>query len=282
MPEDLDLFCLADPVHFAHPADWSPPWNVDLTRPEVQAGWSIELTSFWVVHRPPASELVGRPLTGWKIHLSAVEETATDLLEKVGEICVRERIVFKHLRSTALLVAMNSKGAPRTGSGKFVTIYPRDDAHSVRLADELSSALDGVAGPRVLTDVAWAHSLPDRSMHSNVSAPASPRVRLRRASGSSTLSSGRESCGCCRPEPNALPLSGRSGHTPPVRRRPVSSSGTTARDGVSTPTAACASMRPTTAARCRAVGDPGSRCSGRRAALLSSPVCHRRPRTPRS
>ncbi|MCI2957334.1 phosphotransferase [Agromyces atrinae] len=160
MPEDLDLFCLADPIHFAHPADWSPPWNVDLTRPKVRAGWSIELTSFWVVHRPPVSELVGRPLAGWKIHLSAVEETAIDMLDKVGEICVRERIVFKHLRSTALLVAMNSKGAPRTGSGKFVTIYPRDEAHSVQLADELSSVLDGVAGPRVLTDVAWVENAP--------------------------------------------------------------------------------------------------------------------------
>lgn len=165
MPEDLGLFCLADPLNFAHPADWSPSWNVDLTLPTLASGWSIARTSFWVIQRPPAAALIDRPLAGWKVHVSAIEETAIKVLEEVTKVCVREEVGFKHLRSTALVVAMNSKAAPRNASGKFVTIYPCDDAQTERIAETLSVALRGVAGPRVLTDVPWNDDAPVSVRH---------------------------------------------------------------------------------------------------------------------
>lgn len=82
------------------------------------------------------------------------------VLDVAAEIATREGVVFKHLRSTALLVALSSKSAPRTSSGKFVTIYPVDDVQLRRIADELSQRLRGVAGPRVLTDVRWDDRAP--------------------------------------------------------------------------------------------------------------------------
>jgi serine/threonine protein kinase len=164
--EDLDLYCLADPVEFRHPGEWAPAWSVDLAGSAPDPGWSVHETPFWVIHRPaPAGERGALAEAGWKIHVSAVEEHALDTLERVRAVCVRERIVFKHLRSTALLVAMGSKGAPRSGSGKFITVYPRDDAHTVRLADELSASLRGRPGPRVLTDVLWDDDAPVSVRH---------------------------------------------------------------------------------------------------------------------
>ncbi|NQX28880.1 hypothetical protein HQQ81_16140 [Microbacteriaceae bacterium VKM Ac-2854] len=158
MAEDLDLFCLADPLEFAHPADWAPAWNRDLSSAVLAEGWSTTRTPFWVVHRAADAPIL--PDAGWKIHVSAVLPDAERTLRCVAEICHRDGVAFKHLRSTALLVAMNSKGAPRTASGKFIAVYPTDDAATARIADELADSLRGVAGPRVLTDFPWREDGP--------------------------------------------------------------------------------------------------------------------------
>ena len=47
----------------------------------------------------------------------------------------------------------NAKYAPRRGSGKFITIYPADDAELELVCKELGDLLDGEPGPYILSDL---------------------------------------------------------------------------------------------------------------------------------
>ncbi len=48
---------------------------------------------------------------------------------------------------------MSANHAPRASSGKFVTIYPADDAQFSKLVEQLSTALVGRRGPYILSDL---------------------------------------------------------------------------------------------------------------------------------
>ncbi|GAB3839506.1 hypothetical protein GCM10029963_06840 [Micromonospora andamanensis] len=50
----------------------------------------------------------------------------------------------------------NSKYAARAASGKFVTVYPRDDAELELVCKELDELLTGEDGPYVLSDLRYA------------------------------------------------------------------------------------------------------------------------------
>lgn len=89
------------------------------------------------------------PQQGWKIHLSATPLSAPTGLRAAHEVCVRDRVPFKHLRSAALVHRANSKYAARGVSGKVVTVYPRDE----RQLEELAARLAGEPGPYVLSDL---------------------------------------------------------------------------------------------------------------------------------
>jgi len=73
----------------------------------------------------------------------------------VWEYCVPRRIPFKFIRSRQLLFIRNRKYADRGASGKFVTIYPRDDAELETALRELGTLLDGQPGPYILSDLRW-------------------------------------------------------------------------------------------------------------------------------
>jgi tRNA A-37 threonylcarbamoyl transferase component Bud32 len=50
----------------------------------------------------------------------------------------------------------NAKYAPRSASGKFITIYPRDEAACERILAELDSLIGGAPGPYILSDLRYA------------------------------------------------------------------------------------------------------------------------------
>lgn len=64
------------------------------------------------------------PDQGWKIHLTATLEESQELLDKVSEFCIENKIEFKHLKNKQSFIKVNSKNANRASSGKFMTIYP--------------------------------------------------------------------------------------------------------------------------------------------------------------
>jgi tRNA A-37 threonylcarbamoyl transferase component Bud32 len=113
-------------------------------------GWQRIRRNEWLVYVPPAQEI---PQQGWKIHVSACHGNAEDVLIRVRDYCVPQGVSFKHLRSTDVLLMRNAKYAPRGGSGKLVTIYPRDDAELERILADLAELLAGEPGPYILTDL---------------------------------------------------------------------------------------------------------------------------------
>lgn len=114
-------------------------------------GWRRGADREWVTLLPDAP----LPRQGWKIHVSATPDSAEDVLATCWDYCVANEIAFKFLKSTECLLARSSKYADRAGSGKFVTIYPVDDAQLATVLDELGALLDGQPGPYILSDIRW-------------------------------------------------------------------------------------------------------------------------------
>ncbi|MGW6685450.1 class III lanthionine synthetase LanKC [Streptomyces sp. NPDC054961] len=118
----------------------------------VPSGWRSHRSGDWLALRPVDAEL---PSQGWKIHVSATLDNAESLLTTVYEYCTARRIAFKFVPSPYLLHLRNAKYADRAGSGKFITVYPADEQQCGRIAQDLDTALDGAAGPYVLSDLRW-------------------------------------------------------------------------------------------------------------------------------
>ncbi|OSC69892.1 hypothetical protein B5181_11450 [Streptomyces sp. 4F] len=123
-----------------------------LVHDELPEGWGRAPGSEWVVLSPPGVTL---PRQGWKIHVSATLDNAGHILDVVAKYCVAEGVMFKFIRSRDLLKRRNSKYGDRSGSGKFVTVYPLDDLHFERILHELGDLLDGESGPYILSDLRW-------------------------------------------------------------------------------------------------------------------------------
>lgn len=115
-------------------------------------GWKRELDTEWIYLRPPGIEL---PKQGWKIHVSATLDNAERVLSRVLDYCIPRRVSFKFIRDRAVLARRNSKYGDRSASGKFVTIYPLDEAQLETILHELGELLAGEQGPYILSDLRW-------------------------------------------------------------------------------------------------------------------------------
>ena len=92
------------------------------------------------------------PEQGWKLHLSATPRSAIEVLETALDVLLTDGARFKVLSSVRLLGAVNSGLFGISQIGKFITIYPSDDSHAVRLAVELDAVTRGHPAPRVPSD----------------------------------------------------------------------------------------------------------------------------------
>lgn len=151
MERGFEGFCLVDSTFFDSP---SLARDDDLDYPIVgrgtPAGWKRGEFEDWLVYSPLDGSV---PDQGWKVHLSASQDSAEATLQTVWDYCVAERIAFKFVRSAQLLLLSNGKYAHRGSSGKFVTIYPVDDATFERVVTDLDDALSGSTGPYILSDL---------------------------------------------------------------------------------------------------------------------------------
>ncbi|CAM5334911.1 class III lanthionine synthetase LanKC [Streptomyces avidinii] len=118
----------------------------------VPAGWQTHRSGDWLALRPLDARL---PSQGWKIHVSACLDNAESVLERVHRYCVDRRIAFKFVPSRYLLHLRNAKYADRAASGKFLTVYPADEAQCRSIAQELDALLTGEPGPYILSDLRW-------------------------------------------------------------------------------------------------------------------------------
>lgn len=154
MDKRYEVYCLVDP-HFydstsrlvEHPRDF------ELSHAPVPEGWTAGERDNWHVRRPIGGAF---PAQGWKVHVSACLDNAERVLAAVADYCLDRRIAFKFLRSLDVLLLANAKYANRGSSGKFVTIYPADEAQLKDVLTELGEVLKGNPGPYVLSDLRWA------------------------------------------------------------------------------------------------------------------------------
>ncbi|MEV5507721.1 class III lanthionine synthetase LanKC [Streptomyces orinoci] len=150
----LDEPHLAANPQFADAPEHTPDHNTRFaaaTRPS-PPGWRRTEGGGWVRLRPEQTPL---PTHGWKIHVSAVPGQAAGAIDTVWAHCTTHRTAFKFLRSRTLAALADAKRAPRSASGKLITIYPADNDQLEQALTELSRRLAGVPGPYILSDLRW-------------------------------------------------------------------------------------------------------------------------------
>jgi len=83
--------------------------------------------------------LPSRENGGWKVHVSGTPENAAQILDIVLPILKRHNIYHKVMTMRSLRDSTANR--EEKGRGKFITIYPRDDQHSVELVREIDQAI---------------------------------------------------------------------------------------------------------------------------------------------
>ena len=146
-----EAYCFADRLFYdiqSH-AETSQD-DFSLVLPPLPEGWGQGDKNIWRHLHPHGVTL---PKQGWKIHVSATVANAEHTLARTFDYCVERRIPFKYLRTKSIVLARNSKYAPREASGKLITIYPADDAEFERTLTDLAAALEGQQGAYILSDL---------------------------------------------------------------------------------------------------------------------------------
>ena len=118
-------------------------------------GWEARHEGVWFQCLPPGAEM---PVQGWKIHISGTTHSARELIAAVVPILVRGGVPFKIAADRILLSLINSKRWSRGGSGKFMTIYPRNADHFAALLPVLDAATKEFVGPYILSDRRYRES----------------------------------------------------------------------------------------------------------------------------
>src|SRR3712207_5558205 len=78
------------------------------------------------------------PAQGWKLHVSADEQSAEAVLRRTLPVLLAEAASFKVAASMRVLAELNRGDGGASQIGKFITIYPTGDAHAVHLAGALA------------------------------------------------------------------------------------------------------------------------------------------------
>ncbi|MCA1706569.1 MAG: hypothetical protein LC808_26225, partial [Actinobacteria bacterium] len=117
------------------------------------AGWQIEQESAgpdpWI---GIANVSAAVPAQGWKLHVSASLETASEVLSRALPVLMAEPTAFKVASSLERLATLNRGEGGPTQVGKFITVYPVDDPQAVRLAVALDRATADLHGFKVPSD----------------------------------------------------------------------------------------------------------------------------------
>jgi hypothetical protein len=111
--------------------------------------WRFSVEGPWALATPFGAH---SPEQGWKLHVSATEASAADVLGATLPVLVAEAVPFKFAAGPRIVRLLNSTHADRASGGKFLTIYPADDEQAVRLAEACHRATAGLAGPVILSD----------------------------------------------------------------------------------------------------------------------------------
>lgn len=120
---------------------------------------SVSASRGWIIRRPRRGPWISArrrgtrsPAAGWKLHVSATTQSAADVLDRALPILLDEGAAFKVAAALSVVAALNEGEGGISQIGKFITVYPRDEAQALRLVTALDEATAGLPGPRVATD----------------------------------------------------------------------------------------------------------------------------------
>jgi serine/threonine protein kinase len=150
--ERYDSYCAADRLFYDSLGSAVAQPTFPAAERPIPTGWRREPLDDWLIYAPDGGSL---PQQGWKIHVSAGLANAERVLDAVWAYCVPRGLSFKFLRGPRTLLLRNSKYAARAASGKFITVYPRDDAELELACKELDELLAGESGPYILSDLRY-------------------------------------------------------------------------------------------------------------------------------
>ncbi len=159
MREDASpfLYLFMDREHFETLQRYVPdPAWTDLVKSLLTGAWRFATMPPWVSCIPQGADL---PEQGWKIHVSITPSDMRTALERLVPILAAERTAFKYAADPSMLEFLTGKNWPRAGSGKCLTIYPRDEEAFVRIIERCYRATKRLAGPYVLSDRPYKDSL---------------------------------------------------------------------------------------------------------------------------
>jgi hypothetical protein len=92
------------------------------------------------------------PTQGWKLHVSATVAAAEEILRRALPVLIEGGATFKVAGSPAMLAELNEGSLGLSQIGKFLTVYPVDDANAVELAVALDVVTSGLPAPVVPSD----------------------------------------------------------------------------------------------------------------------------------
>ncbi|WP_246213063.1 class III lanthionine synthetase LanKC [Streptomyces abyssomicinicus] len=144
-------FCRADTLFYDAPATESAGQDFREGRP-LPEGWTTNRGREWTVCVPPDSRI---PDQGWKVHVAASPGNAAALLDAVVPYCVEHGLMFKYISNVEILGRRGSKYGDRSASGKFITLYPVDEACLERVLNDLEERIGGTPAPAILSDLRW-------------------------------------------------------------------------------------------------------------------------------
>ena len=156
MDRRYEVYCLAGGLVYDRARnDPRRAQRVRLTRRGVarRMGSRHELEG-WVMHLPQDRSL---PAQGWKIHVSACLDNAERGPRHASGTTASPPASRSSSSATATaLLLRNAKYADRGASGKFVTIYPADEAAARDRAHRARRRCStGQPGPYILSDLRW-------------------------------------------------------------------------------------------------------------------------------
>jgi tRNA A-37 threonylcarbamoyl transferase component Bud32 len=108
-------------------------------------------SGIWWNHRPHAD----LPAQGWKIHVSASHRGAHAVAAAAVGYLTTHGFDFKIALDLTVLELLNSKTMSRANSGKFITVYPRDEEEFRSCLAGLARVLEGAEGAYVLSDLRY-------------------------------------------------------------------------------------------------------------------------------
>jgi tRNA A-37 threonylcarbamoyl transferase component Bud32 len=152
MDRRYEEFCTADRYFYDTPSRRTDDHPFAVLAKELPGDWRHSDSDHWWFFQPAGVRL---PEQGWKVHVSVCPANADRVLDRVWDYCIAKRVAFKFLRDRHILLVQNSKSAHRGSSGKFVTVYPVDDAAFRDVVEDLAALLAGEPGPYILTDLRW-------------------------------------------------------------------------------------------------------------------------------